>query len=187
MAEPFLTFSLKFTLPDGTFLYGLLLEHIEGRDLDTEVEKELSPERQINIVCLSDYHYQDQLTSSQIQSCRHGARVLDVADVSQRDWHAGQILLHTNPTTKLDHAVFIDFASTTQTWETEELNFLNNYFQVLRILMRKKTGFDPELVWKYFGEPDDWDPLFAVMCERPGMEASKLVVARDMFPYISSA
>jgi len=71
----------------------------------------------------------------QIQSCRHAARVLDVADVSQRDWHRDQVILYTNPTTKLDHAVFIDFASTTQTWEPHGLNLFDNYFGLFRVLL----------------------------------------------------
>ncbi|TFK41411.1 hypothetical protein BDQ12DRAFT_733692 [Crucibulum laeve] len=61
----------QFTLPDGTVLYGLLMEYIEGRTLDSDFVKKLCPGRQINM----------------IQSCHHVARVLDVADVSQRDWH----------------------------------------------------------------------------------------------------
>ncbi|KIJ23930.1 hypothetical protein M422DRAFT_39364, partial [Sphaerobolus stellatus SS14] len=77
----------QFTLPDGTVLYGLLMEYIEGWELDSHFARELSPGRQIKM----------------IQSCRHAARILDVGDVSQRDWHNGQILLYTNPTTKVDH------------------------------------------------------------------------------------
>ncbi|KAF8957526.1 hypothetical protein BDZ97DRAFT_1846024, partial [Flammula alnicola] len=163
----------QFTLPDGTVLYGLLLEYIEGWGLDSDFAKELSRDRQVTM----------------IQSCRHAARVLDVADVSQRDWHAGQILLYTNPTTKLDHAVLIDFASTTQTWEPDELNYIHNYFGVLRVLLGREGegGFDPELVWEHYREPDDWDPVIAWFPTRPWSKEGRFVQAREMFPYISSA
>jgi len=126
---------------------------------------------------------------SQIQSCRHAARVLDVADVSQRDWHHGQILLHTNPVTKVDHAVLIDFASTTQTWEADDRNLLNSYFSVLHVLLGRRgdVGLDSQLVWKYFGDPDDWDPAVAWIPLIPGGNEYKTIEARDMFPYISSA
>ena len=67
----------------------------------------------------------------QIQSCLHAARVQDVADVSQTDWHSGQVILYTNPNTKLDHAILIDFASTTQTWELHEPNHIESYFGLL--------------------------------------------------------
>jgi hypothetical protein len=78
-------------------------------------------------------------------------RALDVADVSQRDWHSNQVILYTNHTTKLDHAVLIDFASTTQTWEPHELNYIQNYFG----LLQADVALDSELVWKHYGEPDD--------------------------------
>lgn len=125
----------------------------------------------------------------QIQSCRHATRVLDVADISQRDWHAGQILLYTNPTTKLDHAVLIDFASTTQTWKPDEPNFINNYFGVLRVLLGNEgdVGFDVEVVWKHFGEPDDWDDVVASISTRQWNKELRLVRVRDLFPYISPA
>ncbi|KAF8874525.1 hypothetical protein CPB84DRAFT_1853586 [Gymnopilus junonius] len=163
----------QFTLPDGTVLYGLLIEYIEGWELASDFTRELSPGRQIKL----------------IQSCRHAVRVLDVGDVSQRDWHDGQILLYTNPTTKLDHAVLIDFASTTQTWQPEELNYISNYFGLFQVLrgVTGDPGFDRELVMKHYGEPDDWDPVRAYMPIQPGGRETRVVKARDMFPYILSA
>ena len=123
----------------------------------------------------------------QIQSCRHAARVLDVADVAQRDWHSEQVILYTNPTTKLDHAVLIDFASTTQTWEPHELNFIQNYFGLLRVLLGGEgdVGLDPQLVWKHYGEPDDWDPVYAWI-PTDGGKGMRSVKSRNMFPFISS-
>ncbi|KAH7916633.1 hypothetical protein BJ138DRAFT_1139528 [Hygrophoropsis aurantiaca] len=163
----------QFTLSDGTVLYGILMEYIEGWGLDSDFARELSADRQIKM----------------IQNCRHAARVLDVGDVSQRDWHSGEILLYANPVTKLDHAVLIDFASTTQTWEENELNYIHNYFGILRVLLGREgdVGFDPELVWKYFEDPDDWDPVRAWIPIVPRGNEMRTVKAKDMFPYILSA
>ncbi|KAF5387218.1 hypothetical protein D9757_006839 [Collybiopsis confluens] len=86
-----------------------------------------------------------------------------VADVFQRDEHDEQMILFTNPVSKLDHVVLIDDASTTQTWEPTDPNFIDNYFGLLYTLLggRGDIGFDYELVWKHFGEPDDWDSVMA--------------------------
>ena len=128
------------------------------------------------------------LSFSQIQSCRHAARILDVADVAQRDWHNEQVMLYTNPSSKLDHAVLIDFASTTQTWESHELNPVQNYFDLLHVLLGRQgaVGLDPDLVWKHYGEPDDWDPVQAWIPMSEGGEELRVVTAKDMFPYILS-
>ncbi|KAJ3825600.1 hypothetical protein F5878DRAFT_723879 [Lentinula raphanica] len=157
-----------FTLPDGTVLYGILMELIEGWKLETSLTRELSPERQINM----------------IQSCRHAVRILDAADISQRDWHSEQLLLCTNPETQVDHVVLLDFASTLQTWDPDEPIFLMNYFHMFRILLHTKddqrhAGFSRELVLEHFGEPDDWDPV-------NGWVQEKSVQARDIFDYITS-
>ncbi|KAJ3873483.1 hypothetical protein F5051DRAFT_419141 [Lentinula edodes] len=162
----------QFTLPDGTILSGLLMEYIEGWNIGSSFTRGLTPDRQIKM----------------IQSCRHAARVLDVADVAQRDWHSDQVILYTNPTTKLDHAVLIDFASTTQTWEPHELNYIQNYFGLLHVLLGRQgdVGLDPELVWKHYGEPDDWDPIQAWIPTEPNGKGMRVVKAKDMFPYISS-
>jgi hypothetical protein len=115
-------------------------------------------------------------------------RVLDVADVSQRDWHSGQVILYTNPTTKLDHAVLIDFASTTQTWEPNEPNYIGNYIGLFMVLLDSDVPLDSELVWKHYGEPDDWDPVTAYIMRGSGSsrKLSPVVKAKDMFHFISS-
>ncbi|KAG7089546.1 hypothetical protein E1B28_011219 [Marasmius oreades] len=138
----------QFTLPDGTILYGLLMEYVEGWMLDSSFTRGLPPDRQIKM----------------------------------------QVILHTNPTTKLDHAVLIDFASTTQTWEPDEHNHIGNYFGLLHVLLGRRgtVEFDPELVWKRYGEPDDWDPVFALIPVVPRGKDKRVVKARNMFPYISS-
>ncbi|KAJ3767802.1 hypothetical protein FB446DRAFT_848867 [Lentinula raphanica] len=158
----------RFTTPNGTILYGLLMEFVEGWKLETSLTNELSPDRQINM----------------IRSFRHAVRVLDVADISQRDWHREQFLLCTNPSTNVDHVVLLDFASTLQTWNPDEPIHLMNYFHMFRMLLPRKNnpshvGLIQELVWDHFGEPDDWDPVMGWIHDR-------CVEARDMFDYIKS-
>jgi len=41
---------LQFTLPDGTVLYGLLMEYIDGQALDYEMFRNLSLSQQIKLV-----------------------------------------------------------------------------------------------------------------------------------------
>ncbi|KAF9441842.1 hypothetical protein P691DRAFT_739419 [Macrolepiota fuliginosa MF-IS2] len=162
----------QFILPDGVVLYGLLMEYIEGYSLDSGFVRGLSPDRQIKI----------------IQSCRHACRILHIANVSQRDWHHGQVLFFTDSGAGPNHAVLIDFASTTQTWELEEPNFINNYLGLICVLLGREgdVGINSELVWEHFGEPDDWDAVWAIVPVVPNGEERKLVKAADMFPYISS-
>ena len=45
---------------------------------------------------------------------------------------------------------------------------------------------DPELVWKHYGEPDDWDPVRAWIPIGSENNVMRPVEAKDMFPYISS-
>ena len=100
-------------------------------------------------------------------------RVLDVADVSQRDRHSDQFILYTNHTTKLDHAVLIDFVSTTQTWEPHVLNYIRNYLASTPCLVDKAVLLDPWFVWKHHG----WDPvdiLIRLVNDRGGPSKVKL-------------
>jgi hypothetical protein len=91
------------------------MEYVDGWNLDSSFTRGLTPHRQIKMVRAAQHSLKSELMTRdnifQIQSCRRAARVLDVADVSQRDWHNDQVILYTNHTTKLDHAVVIDFAS----------------------------------------------------------------------------
>ncbi|KAG6887344.1 hypothetical protein C0995_015939 [Termitomyces sp. Mi166 len=132
-----------FTLPDGTVLYGLLMEYIEGQEINSNTQPALSHERQIKMV----------------ESCRHAVHALDVGDISQRDWHSGQILLYTNPITQVNHAVLVDFGLTTQTYQEENLNYLGNYGGMLTVLVYQNCMLNRSLIWKHFEEPDDWDPI----------------------------
>jgi len=122
----------------------------------------------------------------QIESFRHGIRVLDLADVTQCDWHRRQILLHTDAITKIDHAVLIDFADTFQTTEIEIINNASNYFEALLILKThaQEFGLDPQRVLDCFGEPDCWDST----CGITRIHGESIVLkASPLFPYISAA
>ncbi|GJJ06695.1 hypothetical protein Clacol_000890 [Clathrus columnatus] len=171
----------QFTLPNGMILYGLLMEYIDGCELTSSLIRNMSVDRQIKL--MSVY--------CNINNCRHASRVLDVADVAQRDWHPGQLLIHNKLGTDIDHAVLIDFAMATQTWSLDEPNLLSNYFGVLRILSESyeggPSGMDWKFAWKHFGEPDDWDPIMAFRGKDPESKEVMVLEARDMFPYISSA
>ncbi|KAI0339229.1 hypothetical protein BDW22DRAFT_1361710 [Trametopsis cervina] len=162
----------KFTLPNGFFLYGLIMEYIEGCTLASTSIRTLSDQRQIDI----------------IRSCRHSVRTLDVADIRQLDWHESQVLVYQNPTTQLDHAVLMDFASTIQTWSLEQPNLIQNYFGMWLTLDSDSVGDGgpkPELVWENFGEPDDWDCTTAVSWIGENSDVEREIEARDMFPFIS--
>ncbi|GJJ06689.1 hypothetical protein Clacol_000884 [Clathrus columnatus] len=167
----------QFTLPNGMILYGLLMEYIDGCKLTSDLIRNMSVDKQIKL----------------IQNCRHASRILDVADVAQRDWHPGQLLIYKKPQTDIHHAVLIDFAITTQTWFLDEPNQLENYFGVLGIVSSAyeggPDGMDWKFAWREFGEPDDWDPIRAFKAIYPDTESKELMVlrAREMFPYISSA
>ena len=93
------------------------------------------------------------------------------------------MLIRTDPSTNLDHAVFVDFASAAQTRCIEEPNAVANYSEVLMVLRR--AGLDRELVWQHFGLPDDWDATAFTFSSTSGEEA-RYVRARAMFPWISS-
>ncbi|KAF5338314.1 hypothetical protein D9757_014778 [Collybiopsis confluens] len=122
---------------------GLLVEYVDGSKVDSNFVRELTPERQIQMI----------LPDRKLSTC--SASSGRVADVFQRDEHDEQMILFTNPVSKLDHVVLIDDASTTQTWEPTDPNFIDNYFGLLYTLLdgRGDIGFDYELVWKHFGEP----------------------------------
>jgi len=123
----------------------------------------------------------------QIQSFRQGIRVLDLADVTQRDWHRGQVLFHTDPITNIDHAVLIDFADTFQTTEIEIINRASNYFEALLIFLnhREKFGLDLQWVLDYFGKPDFCDDICGIVQIHDG--ESIVLEAPPLFPYISAA
>ena len=73
----------------------------------------------------------------------------------------------------------------TQTWEPDEVNFIDNYVAVLRILLGRMepVGIDPRLVWEHFGEPDVWQ-LGAIYIPAPDGEMRRLA-PELMFSFIT--
>jgi hypothetical protein len=65
------------------------------------------------------------------------------------------------------------------------LNRIDNYFGLLRVLLGRDVALDPQLVWRHYDEPDDWDPIREEITEPRGNRV-RIVKAKDMFPYISS-
>lgn len=121
----------------------------------------------------------------QIQSARHASRILDLADVSQHDWHPGQILIRTEPSTQIDHAVLIDFASTSQTVASDDRILLQNYVGMFSVL-RGRAGpvsLDEQLVWKYFGEQDNWDGMITFLSP-DSPDKPSILEAKSLFPFI---
>jgi len=164
------------------------VEYIDGQALDYEMFRQLSPSRQIKMVNeILSSGVTENLNFLQIESFRHGIRVLDLADVTQLDWHRGQILLHTDAITKIDHAVLVDFADTFQTTEIEVINDASNYFEALLVFLHhaRKFGLLDRQILDYFGEPDYWDSVCGITPVDGG--ESIVLKASPLFPYISAA
>ena len=105
--------------------------------------------------------------------------------MTQRDWHRGQILIHTNAATGLPYAVLLDFANTTQTWDVEAPNYMGNYYDMFEVLLGRwaPVGLDADLVLDHFGDPDDWDYCpGSNIATRAGQK--KQLRQRSIFPFI---
>lgn len=117
-----------------------------------------------------------------------------MADIAQCDWHGGQILFYTNPNSKIEHAIFVDFANAKQSYKTDELVYVSNYYGIFYTLLdferrnaenQKQTGSGlVQSLLERYGEVDDWDPASTSFSE-DGIFFK--VKAKDMFPFISSA
>jgi hypothetical protein len=98
------------------------MEYVDAPSLASGVTRKWSEEHRGQLVCfhITDDKYDDALFYiQQMTSIRHGVRVLQHADITQHDWHAGQILCHLPPSGSQAHTVFIDFAATTQTLDLD--------------------------------------------------------------------
>lgn len=71
----------KFRLPNGHEVFGILLEYIDALPLDSGCASKCSEEHRCQLMT----------------SIRHGLRVMQYSDVSQLDWHSGQILCNNPP------------------------------------------------------------------------------------------
>ena len=104
------------------------------------------------VVCIYDIT-DDSMTPyciTQMTSIRHGLRVIQCGDISQHDWHGGQILCNLLPSSHA-HAVLIDFSATLQTIDLDVNLSKDDYGQcVSAITDLKNTGMDVEWVCEYW-------------------------------------
>ncbi|KAG8824243.1 hypothetical protein FRC18_010561 [Serendipita sp. 400] len=151
-----------FTLPNGLSLFGILLEYIPGISVGSDDTRSLSTERQIQF----------------IQSCRHGARIMDMADINQHDWHSDQVLVHKSPN-DLTHAIFLDLGSTSQTINPAKLHDCNNFSGCLMALSGSlgPVGIKTDLLLEHYGTPDPWDSVISIV-------NSKVFAVSDPFAFI---
>ncbi|CAA7265590.1 unnamed protein product [Cyclocybe aegerita] len=171
------------------------------QDLPPPEEEELEeqPSRWLSRLVLAEWHARQEHSAykklekahgsvfpwyygaHQVQSCRHAARVLDLADIAQHDWHSSQVLVHTKG--DLTHGVLIDLASTTQTVDLQFPNWCQNFNGMLRALLYGigKEGEDRRLVENY-GPPDPWVDSPTIIPMPPG--ESEMLQAPDPFPFI---
>ena len=82
-------------------------------------------------------------------SIRHGLRVMQCSDVSQLDWHTGQILCNIPPSA---HAVLIDFSATTQILDPDVSFERDDYGNYVGAIARQEltTGMDIKWVFEYW-------------------------------------
>jgi hypothetical protein len=106
-----------------------------------------------------------QMSHFQVRSTRHAISALQCADVSQHDWHSGQIMcmvIRQNnddpdaPQPQSVHCVLVDFSATTQSIE-EEHHMNDDFGSCLAVLMETDLGLNPEIAWRNFGEREYWD------------------------------
>ena len=103
----------------------------------------------------------------QMSSLRHALRVMQCSDVSQHDWHGGQILCNLRPSLPssspaLAHAVLIDFSATLQTLDLDVNLAKDDYGRcVSAITHENTTGLDSKWVTEYWDRDEmkreNWD------------------------------
>jgi hypothetical protein len=113
-------------------------------------------------------------------SIRHALRVLQRSDVSQHDWHQGQILCNLSHASSPPqaHAVFIDFAATTQAIDVDidvaVDHEKDDYGRCVAAITRESyPGVDMQAVCKYWDRDEmkreSWDAcdvmLFSVVTD----------------------
>ncbi|KAK7688658.1 hypothetical protein QCA50_008196 [Cerrena zonata] len=133
-----------FTMSSGPPLYGILMEYIDMPTVSTERIKSLSEDEQLQL----------------IRSARDGIRIFQYADISQHDWHRGQILIYrtANGDNKPSvHCVFIDFASCTQSTAAWEEHTRDDILNSAYSLIGPDDVLSPELVARVYGRRELWD------------------------------
>lgn len=99
----------------------------------------------------------------QMSSVRHALRVMQCSDVSQHDWHAGQILCNFCPSLSSSsqaHVVLIDLSATLQTLDLDVDLAKDDYGGCVNAAIQG-TGLDPNWVCEYWDRDEmkreDWD------------------------------
>ncbi|KAK1215352.1 hypothetical protein PQX77_022036 [Marasmius sp. AFHP31] len=135
----------EFTLPDGRVLYGILMEYVDAPSLNELGANTLGDDEQIQL----------------IKSIRHIVSALQCADVSQLDWHPGQLLCPRHPV-QGHYAVLIDLTRTSMAIDPEEYHGTDDLEACYAMFCDDdpdvRTGLRRELVDAHFCWREDWDP-----------------------------
>ena len=107
-------------------------------------------------------------------SIRHGLRVMQCSDVSQLDWHTGQMLCNIPPSTcsfpqPQAHVVLIDFSATIQTLDPDVSLEKDDYGLCVNAIARQEyTGMDMKWVFEYWDRDEMkrecWDAQSMGIC-----------------------
>ena len=117
----------------------------------------------------------------QMTSIRHALRVIQCSDISQHDWHAGQILcnLSRSSSPPQAHAILIDFSSTTQTLDLDIDLSKDDYGQCISAITHEDTtGLDAKWVCEYWDREE---------MKRECWDTHRVALGRDGFVWESSA
>ena len=129
------------------------MEYVDAPPLDSGVTSKWSEEHRGQLVCrvfISLMSISTPYSITQMTSIRHGLRVIQCADISQHDWHGGQILCNLLPSSQA-HAVLIDFSATLQTIDLDVNLSKDDYGEcVSAITHSKNTGMDMKWVCEYW-------------------------------------
>lgn len=157
---------LKFMLPGGYRCIGMLMEMVDGSHVIPEDFSAFSKEEQKEIVSslLTLFLNPYQVHHNQVIQARHAMRILLYAQISQPDWHGGQILIQrrqgpNDPQPKGGdvpfRVVFLDFAFSKQIMDLD-CTPLSGDRNHVRLLFHSATlcqDWDMvEAVWGYDGE-----------------------------------
>ena len=147
------------------------MEYIPAPSLMNKFGSTLSKELQLQLVRFSASLYEPSSDKDtippQVQSLRHALRVIQYSDISQHDWHLGQVLCNPVETRSqaLDgsnvHCVLVDFSQASVSIDQQEFHRVDDFGQCLRTLCNPKSGFNADLVWENFGSREHWDMVAA--------------------------
>ena len=131
------------------------MEYVDAPTLGSGVISKWSEEQRSQLVC---HVFISLMTVTpypilQMTSIRHGLRVMQCADISQHDWHGGQILCNFPPSSQA-HAVLIDFSATTQTVDPNEDHSKDDYGRCVSAIVHT-----PNLETKWLCEYWDRDEM----------------------------